>query len=216
MNKFVRYSLFTAISLLTFIYLIFVVYHKNKEKEVIQWLKRVPQSQEHAERKNVIAYESIEEWEGAGRKIKGVENILINFIDNGIKDDSINPPDVVFALTYVGSSKSISVLKRILVDKHQWPSSRRIAATELGLMRIYDAVEPLCKIVSSRDEEPLLRYNSVAALSEIGDPNSILIIEEYIEDSSVRESYRNLASKWLVKLKEKIEKTEKTKYCERR
>lgn len=100
---------------------------KAKKEEVVRWLKMCP-STEEANDLQVVAYRSGEEWEDAGRKIEGIEKILIDLatdIATDLDKDPTRPARVdmmpwfpIACLAYVGSPNSVPALIKILEDKN--------------------------------------------------------------------------------------------------
>lgn len=178
----------------------------SKEEEVIQWLKKMPQSHADAEKWGVVAYPSEEEWADAGHKIEGIEDILIALLENPT-DEMLDPNErldtlhVAYALGYVGSSKSVPILSKVLEDKSKFMWVRVNAATALGGIGDPRAIEPLCRIVSCGEEYDTLRISAIAGLWMIGDPNAVPVIENALKNQQFSASYRKAALKMLEELK---------------
>jgi hypothetical protein len=180
----------------------------SKEEQVITWIKRMPQSPKDAQEWGVTAFDTIEEWVDAGRKIEGIEETLIEILNNPT-DEILKPNErldkwhVLFAIGYVGSSKSIPVLVRIMEDTNEYPWERIYAATALGGIGDPLAVEPLCRIVSCGEESESLRTNAIGGLGMIGDPNAIPVIENALKNQQFSDTHKRAVIKTLEDLKQK-------------
>jgi HEAT repeat protein len=121
-----------------------------------------------------VPYDSYEEWIDAGRKIEGIEQILIGFAKNNTTKVSTG---IIFqALGFLGSEDSVPVLINALENEGLDRTKRVYAANALGRIGNPLAVEPLCKIVSTT-EDAFLRNNAILALGMIGDTKAISVLE---------------------------------------
>ena len=180
----------------------------SKEEQVIQWVKKMPQDPVDAQRWGVVAYSSAEEWAEAGRKIEGIEDILIGLIENPTDEmldvnERFTTWHVIYALGDVASSKSVPVLIKVLENKDKFIWERKHAATALGSIGDPVAVEPLCRIVSSGEESEQLKISAVVGLWMIGDPKAIPVIENALAHPESFKRYREFALKKLEELREK-------------
>jgi hypothetical protein len=180
----------------------------SKEEQVITWIKRMPQSHMTAKEWGVIPYSTIEEWVDAGHRIEGIEKTLIEILNNPTDEmldlnERLDKWHVLFAIGYVGSSKSIPVLVRIMEDKNEYTWERIYAATALGGIGNPLAVEPLCRIVSCGEESDSLRTNAIGGLGMIGDPNAIPVIENALHNQQFSDVYKRTVLKILKDLKQK-------------
>jgi len=182
----------------------------GKKQEVVEWLKRVPQSAEDARKWGAVPYDTDEQWADAGRKIDGLETTLIGLLQDPPREmltgnEGPRTSDLAHALCYVGSTRSLDVLIRVMEDTKRPEPTRVFSACALGHIGNPLAVDSLRKIVGSREEPLSLRINAVSVLEMLGDPNATPVIEEFLEDPQLREGDRAFAGQVLEKLRKKQE-----------
>lgn len=199
-------SRFISVLLLSILCCCLIGCKPSNEEQVITWLKRMPQSPTDAQKWEVVAYSTSQEWLDAGRRIEGIEKILIGLLDhppNEFSDptEMLDKADVVYALGFVGSSNSVPVLIEVLEDKKEFIWARVHAATALGSIGDPLAEEPLCRIVSCGEESDTLRINAIGGLWMIGDSNAVPVIENALKNQKFSDSYKKSALKMLEELK---------------
>jgi len=180
---------------------------ERKEKEVVQWLKRMEQDPCDAlKRWGVLPYSSHDEWVEAGRKIEGVEQFLITLLETNRHRKILNGWEVISGLAYVGSPNSVPALIKVLEDRSEPWDTRAAAAMALGHIGDTAAVEPLCALVSSDEEGQMMlttiKINAMHGLLMIGDRRGIPVIEKALENQAFP-NYRETALSILERLKEK-------------
>ena len=186
----------------------------SKEEQVIQWVKKAPQSRTDAQEWGVIAYSSTEEWANAGREIEGIEDVLIGLIENPTDEmldlsERLDTWHVAYALGHVGSFKSVPVLIKVLDNKDEFIWARKHDATSLGRIGDHRAMSHLCRIVSSGEESDQLKISAVIGLWRIGDPKAIPVIENALAHPESVKRYREAALRMLKELREKEKPKEK-------
>lgn len=156
----------------------------TKEKEeAIQWLLKCPPVVNPSRwPPEAYTYHSAQEWGAAGRRIKGIEKILIGLLENNTSD---RPRWIIVrALGWVGSQERIPALIKVLQDKEEPMTARIWAAVSLGKIRDKAAVAPLCEAVTEGGSE-MLRWNAIYALKKIGDPSAKPTIERVLKDEKL-------------------------------
>ncbi|MHC4192850.1 MAG: HEAT repeat domain-containing protein [Planctomycetota bacterium] len=181
---------------------------KAKEREVIQWIKRWPPPSAGVEPlSDLVPYSSEEEWINAGRKIQGIEKILVELCDRNPTE--IDPYDIICSLSYFATAGSLPVLIRIVEDEDRHSSVRRKAATILGQIGDPAAVQPLCGVVSSFEGGPedssILVLNAILGLNRIGDANAIPVIENVLRHPHFDPGCKETASRLLDELRKKAQ-----------
>ncbi|KPL24563.1 MAG: hypothetical protein AMJ75_03435 [Phycisphaerae bacterium SM1_79] len=183
----------------SYLLLIYSCRTKNhSEEQVIQWLLKCPPVSNPARwPPEAYTYDSHEEWAAAGRKIKGIEEILTRFYENNTTGRPMWM--IILALGLVNPDNSGPILIQALKDESQPITARVTAANLLGDARNHAAVDPLCYIVHLTDSEHL-KYNAISALGIIGDPNARPVVERELEDVRIK---RDFLIKVLEEIKEK-------------
>ena len=170
----------------------------HSEEQVIQWLLKCPPVDNPARwPSEAYIYSSHEEWAAAGRKIKGIEEILTRFYENNTTGRPMWM--IILALSLVDPDNSGPILIQALKDANQPITARVTAANLLGKARNHGAVDPLCYIVRCTNSEHL-KYNAISALGKIGDPNARPVVERELEDVRIK---RDFLIKVLEEIKEK-------------
>lgn len=170
----------------------------NSEEQVIQWLLKCPPVDNPARwTSEAFTYSSHEEWAAAGRKIEGIEEILIRFYENNTTGRPMWM--ILLALDLVAPDNSGVILIQVLKDESQPLTARVTAANLLGKARNHAAVEPLCNTARSTGNEHL-KYNAISALGLIGDPNAKPAVEEELESVRIK---RDFLIKVLEEIREK-------------
>jgi hypothetical protein len=153
---------------------------QDKEEEVAYWLKSWPTTSRGLKpHYHTSWYPSWDEWIEAGRKIEGIEPVLIRFLEN----NTIGvPSDVICdALGFVGSEDSLPVLKSVIADhRNRDATTRKAAARALAEIGGPGAVEILY-LTASGEQDPTVKYTAIAALAHIGDPKAIAVIEDELK-----------------------------------
>lgn len=179
---------------------------KGKKREVIQWLKRWPPPPSVEPLSDLDPYDSEEDWINAGRNIEGIEKVLIELCEENTTE--LDPYHIICSLAYFATAESVPGLIRIVGDEDRHPSVRTIAATTLGRIGDPAGVQPLCRVVSSIEDtarDDTLIVGAIAALSMIGDPNAIPIIEKALRNPHFDPDYKDDALELLDELKQKVD-----------
>ncbi len=177
-----------------------------KKKEVIQWLKRWPPPPSVEPLSDLDPYDSEEDWINAGRKIEGIEKVLIELCEKNTTE--LDPYDIICSLAYFATAHSVPGLIRIVEDEDRHSSVRWIAATTLGRIGDPAAVQPLCRMVSSIEDDvhdDTLIINAIAGLSMLGDPNTIPVIEKALRNPHFDPDYKDDALELLEELRQKVD-----------
>jgi HEAT repeat protein len=157
-----------------------------KEKEVFKWLNKYPLSTDVPRR-----YATFSDWIDAGRRIQGIEDVLIDFYERGAVPGYGDI--IVDALGELGSKKSEPLLIRILEDKKAVMRDRLSAIRALGYIGGPAAVETLCKVLTSEIELtppdfPFYKSEwgvAACALRMIGDARAVPALKGVLNDPNI-------------------------------
>jgi len=163
--------------------------HKSQRQQVIEWLLKHP-GNKFPTLKKVVPFETFEQWENAGQKLKDVENILFKLYKED--DPKVFKSVILRAFGCVGSEKSISFLIETIQNKSLDSFDRLQAVWSLGRMsnrgfNVFDAIEPLSQIALDPEEDNILRINSISSLGLIGNPNTIPVFQKALDDPNFSE-----------------------------
>ena len=166
---------------------------QTKEDQVDTWLLRSPNPSNY-NASGLPSYHTWEEWAEAGRRIEGVEAVLINMLQQ-------KPPNwvVAEALGYVGSERCVPFLIAALKERDASFAGR--AAHTLGILGSPTAVEPLCVLASKplppkaadesspeaieRSDAWMVKFNAVGALGLIGDRRASPCLRRILENETL-------------------------------
>ena len=155
----------------------------EKEKTIIWLTNHPPFSLRFWVPKNTT-YKSHEEWIAAGKKIEGIERILLDLYDDYDKYSYA----IIYALGEFGDSNSTPLLTKVMLDPNEYFGDRLMAIEAERKIRDTNAIEPLCRMAlnaevqGSTDETYLLKANSISTIALIGDPNLLPFLEKAIEE----------------------------------
>jgi len=119
-------------------------------------------------------YESFDEWRRAHQESLCYEELLLDLY----KKDPSYASDIVWELQSYATDKSIPILFDILNDIRAKHSARIFAASILVKLNVHAPSQPICKIVLSTSNHELA-MELIFYLGELGDPDSISVIEKY-------------------------------------
>jgi HEAT repeat protein len=154
----------------------------------------------------LVPYSSEEEWINAGRKIQGIEEILAELCDRNTTE--LDTYHIICSLSYFATADSVPVLIRIMQNEDRHSSVRNMAAGILGKIGDPSAVEALCRVASSVQEDgkgSRLAVNAIISLSMIGDPNAIPIIENTLRNPNLDPGHKKTALRLLDELRKKAQ-----------
>lgn len=167
-----------------------------KRIQVVRWVEKYPEPSAMES-----ATDPYMEWIEAGRKIKGIEKVLLSLC----KHNTTNQQTVIIigALYDLGTEKSTPVLIKIMEDKERIIWERREAAASLGGLGDRNAVSPLCRMALS-DDDLTLRMNATISLYRIGDPKGIPVIEKFLETQQLTGIDKVATEQLLEQFREKV------------
>lgn len=167
------------------------------------WLNKAPRMMLSSPKTNYLTYE---EWTAAGRKIEGIEPVLIKLFHDS---DDLYRFDIVLAFGYLGMDESVPLLVELL-DPHRqcegWQAVciriddtwclHDVAVDSLALLKSPAAVEPLCELLAAIRGNSDLRTGVAGVLALIGDPRARPAIEMAIRisEQELKTAQRKAAS----------------------
>jgi hypothetical protein len=171
-----------------------------KTQEAIQWLKKCPPAPDlpNITPFGVVPYSSHEEWVNAGRRIEGLEEVLIDLATiyrSEMAQMNMHDWFIIYCVGVVGSPNSVPPLVQIMEDRDRDFWTRQSAVLALGEIGDGSAVEPLCRILSatkpdswSTETFSLFKRNVIYALGMIGERKAIPFIEGALKDHQFSQS----------------------------
>lgn len=169
---------------------------ENKYKRVEEWLRSLPATDNSFSDKNYISNASTwSAWEIEGKKIKSIENLLLQMLDNEDYDEYTQ--SIITALGYVGSENSYQAL--VLFARNNNPQIRMEAIGAIGNLKLNTAFSFLCR--SIEDEDINVRANAYVAISKMHNQDAMLYLKKGLNDADgfvrlvVEKSIENLDKK---------------------